>query len=95
MNAINLINDEQLFNICLDLVALDETKFDGAAGIVLTHRAIQEVSSEFEEFSEEQISDKINEYLVDKIIENLVKMGEIEVDMNGEENVYRITRNDL
>lgn len=90
---IDLINDEQLFDICLNLVAIDETKFDGAAGQIIAYRAIQEVSSEFEEFSEEQILYKINEYLVNKIIENLIKEGKVEVDMDGEENVYRIVKN--
>lgn len=90
MNLKDLINEEQLLDICLSLLSLgDDSDFDGAAGMIVTARAIQELSKD-EEFTEEEVANKVNELIISKSLEILVKKGEAEVDLTGKEVKYRI-----
>ena len=85
MNLLKLINEEQLLDVCLTLVSLNEKSFDGPAGMIITAYAAKELGS----FTEEELTEKINELIVNKTLENLVNDGEVEVDFSGEEILYR------
>lgn len=85
MNILELINEEQLLDVCLTLVSLNEKSFDGPAGMVITAYAVKDLDS----FTEEELTEKINELIINKTLENLVNDGEVEVDFSGEEILYR------
>ena len=89
MNLLKLINEEQLLDVCLTLVSLNEKSFDGPAGMIITAYAARELSSNGKDFTEEELTEKINELIVNKTLENLVNDGEFEVDFSGEEILYR------
>lgn len=90
MNLKDLINDEQLLDICLTLLSFDdESYFGGPAGMIVTARAAQELSKEGGDFTEDEITARINELIVSKVLERLVKEGEVEVDVTGDETLYR------
>lgn len=89
MNILGLINEEQLLDICLTLASLNDESFDGPAGMIITAYAARELSSNSKNFTEEQLIEKVNELIVNKTLENLAKIGEVEVDFSGEEILYR------
>jgi hypothetical protein len=92
------INDEQLLDICLNLVALEEYKdefFSGPAGQIITARAVNNVFNRQEEFTEEEVCDEISMMITGKIIENLTKKGLIEADFSGDVPRYGLNENNI
>ena len=91
------INEQELLNLCLTLLALDDESneyFDGPAGRVVAHYAIIELTKEKEkvgedpEFTEEEICDKINSLVIGKVLENMTKKNLIKVDFSGDEVMF-------
>jgi hypothetical protein len=92
------INDEQLLDICLSLVALEEYKdefFSGPAGKIITARAVSNILNKQEEFTEEEVCDEISMMITGKIIENLTKKDLIEVDLSGDEPLYGLNESNI
>lgn len=90
INLKDSINEQQLLDICLSLVACEEYAdefFAGPAGIVITAQAINDIG---ENFTEEEISSKIHNMIVSKVLENLIKKGLVDVDLTGDEPKYKI-----
>jgi hypothetical protein len=92
------VNDEQLLDICLNLVALEEYKdefFSGPAGAVITARAVNNLLKNQEEFTEEEVCDEIAMMITGKILENLSKKDLIEVDLSGDEPLYGLNKDNI
>jgi hypothetical protein len=92
------INEEQLLDICLNLVALEEYKdefFSGPAGQVITARAVNNILNKQEEFTEEEVCKEISVMITGKILENLTKKDLIEVDLSGDEPIYGLNQSNI
>lgn len=91
MNLKEIINEEQIFDVCLSLLAVgdeDGSDFSGPAGRVVTYRACQNLAKKKEEFTEEEIANEVNELIVGKVLERLAKRGDVEVNFDGKEITY-------
>jgi len=98
INLKDIINEEQLLDICLNLVAREEYAdefFGGPAGEIITARAANNISKKQEGFSVEEITEEINMMITGKIIENLTKKGLIEVDFSGDELLYGLNKDNI
>jgi hypothetical protein len=89
MNLVKLINEEQLFNICATLVSINDDYFDGVAGEILTAKAIKDLYKKNKDFTDEDVANKINEFIISKALEELVRKGEVEADLSENETIYR------
>jgi hypothetical protein len=90
-----VINDEQLLDICLSLVALEEYEsqyFSGPAGAVITARAINNILKEQDDFTDDEVGHEVSMMITGKVLENLTKKGKIEVDLSGEEPLFGVTK---
>lgn len=91
------INEQELLDICLNLILLDNDEgefFAGPAGRVITHYAVVEITKEKEkageepDFTEEEVCNKINNLYTAKLLENMTKKGLLKVDFSGDEVKY-------
>jgi hypothetical protein len=98
INLKEVINEQQLLDICLSLVACEEYAdefFGGPAGKIITAVAVNNLNKKQEEFSAEEISEEISMMITGKIIENLTKKGLIDVDFSGDEPLYGLNKDNI
>lgn len=90
INLKDTINEQQLLDICLSLVACEEYAdefFAGPAGTVITAQAVNDIG---DDFTEEEVAKKVNYLIVSKVLENLTKKGLVDVDLTGDEPLYKL-----
>jgi len=92
INLKEVINEQQLLDICLSLVACEEYEdefFAGPAGMVITAQAVNDIGYDF---TEVDIAARVGELIVSKVLENLTKKGLVDVDLTGDEPRYKINQ---
>ena len=84
-----ILNEEQTYDICLSLIALDNYYFDGPAGLFITWKICKDNDLDINSISTQDLTDKINQQLTEKSLEILVRHDIIEVDISGKETLYK------
>jgi predicted phosphohydrolase len=78
-----VLSEESLLNICLDNITKIQEENKEAFQYVTGY-----VMFKYPGFNDDQIAEKVNELITDKIIDNLVNKGHI--DINWETNTYTV-----
>jgi hypothetical protein len=93
------INEQELLDICLSLVASEDLKkedgyFSGPAGRVITLYSAMELTKEKElkgeslEFTDEEVSKRVHQLCIDKLLEIMTKKNLLSVDFSGDKILY-------
>ena len=68
-----------------------ESELSDLAFESIAHYALQEITKDKDEFSEEEFTDFINDLIIQHTLSQMAKKGLVEVDLDGGEVVYGMT----
>jgi len=91
----NILNEEQIYDICLSLIALDDHYYDGPAGLFITWKICRDKNLHINEINNEELTKLINQSILEKTLEIMARKNLIEVDISGEETLYRKKKGDF